>query len=88
MKRAFEIGDTVTLKSGGHLMTIISIDRKSTTCAWSVKGDIKSKSFPSAALKKADASPPIEQLLEQLSVDDQRALAEALEAHAAESEQR
>jgi hypothetical protein len=59
---AFEIGDTVSLNSGGHLMTIISIDDDLACCAWSVKGDVKSKSFPIKALKKhtgADGEGPV-----------------------------
>ena len=50
----FKIGDTVTLKSGGHLMTIASINGELVTCDWSVRGDIKSKSLSSAQLLKAD----------------------------------
>lgn len=54
MEHSFEIGDLLTLKSGGHLMTAVSISHKDgILCAWSVKGDIKLKSFPSPALVKA-----------------------------------
>jgi uncharacterized protein YodC (DUF2158 family) len=49
-----KVGDVVTLKSGGHLMTVASIDEGSVTCDWSVRGDVKSKSFPAAELQKAD----------------------------------
>jgi len=49
-----KVGDIVTLKSGGHLMTVASIDEGSVTCDWSVRGDVKSKSFPAAELQKAD----------------------------------
>jgi uncharacterized protein YodC (DUF2158 family) len=63
VKRIFKIGDTVTLKSAGHLMTIVSIERKCVTCAWSVKGDIKSNSFPADALIKADKPVTLEQLV-------------------------
>ena len=52
----FKVGDTVTLKSGGHLMTVASIDEGSVTCDWSLRGDIKSKSFPAAELQKADGT--------------------------------
>jgi uncharacterized protein YodC (DUF2158 family) len=63
-KQSFKIGDTVTLTSSGHLMTVISIDREDViTCAWSVKEDIKSKGFPSAALIKADKPQTLEELL-------------------------
>jgi uncharacterized protein YodC (DUF2158 family) len=64
MKQSFNIGDTVTLSSGGHLMTVVSIDRKGViTCAWSVKEEVKSKSFPSAALTKADKPQTLAQLV-------------------------
>jgi uncharacterized protein YodC (DUF2158 family) len=53
-----KVGDVVSYNSGGHLMTVISIDENSVTCVWSVKGDAKSKSYPAEALKKADGSCP------------------------------
>ena len=63
-KHPFEVGDTVTLASGGHLMTVISIDpEEAVTCAWSVREDIKSKGFPSAALIKANKPQTLEELL-------------------------
>lgn len=49
----FKVGDTVKLNSDGHLMTVVSVAEDSITCDWSVRGDVKSKSFPAAALKKA-----------------------------------
>jgi uncharacterized protein YodC (DUF2158 family) len=51
----FKVGDVVSLNSGEHLRTIISVDENSVTCVWSVKGDAKSKSYPAKALKKAEA---------------------------------
>lgn len=58
----FKVGDTVCLNSGGHLMTVVAIS-DSVTCEWSVKGDIKSKAFPDAALKKAEEPVTLEQLV-------------------------
>jgi uncharacterized protein YodC (DUF2158 family) len=52
-----KVGDTVKLNSDGHLMTVVSIDKDSVTCDWSVRGDIKSKSFPAEALEKAKKEP-------------------------------
>jgi uncharacterized protein YodC (DUF2158 family) len=49
----FKVGDTVRLNSGGLLMTVVSLDGDSLTCPWSVKDNVKSKTFPAAALKKA-----------------------------------
>jgi uncharacterized protein YodC (DUF2158 family) len=65
VKQTFKIGDTVTLNSAGHLMTIVSIKRKRLTCSWSVRGDIKSGSFPADTLIKAD-KPTEPTTLEQL----------------------
>jgi uncharacterized protein YodC (DUF2158 family) len=63
-EQSFKIGDIVTLASGGHLMTVISIDREDAiTCAWSVRGDVKSGGFPLAALIKGDKPQTLEELL-------------------------
>jgi uncharacterized protein YodC (DUF2158 family) len=63
MNQPFEIGDTVALKSGGHVMTVISIDQDVITCAWSVKDGVKSKGFPHAALNRAERPQTLEELL-------------------------
>jgi uncharacterized protein YodC (DUF2158 family) len=62
----FTVGDVVRLKSGGHLMTVAAIDEGSVTCDWSVRGDIKSKSFPAAALEEAAPPPSLEAMLGKL----------------------
>jgi uncharacterized protein YodC (DUF2158 family) len=54
---ALTVGDTVCLNSGGDLMTVVSIDQESVTCAWLVKGAVKSYTFPVKALKKSDGLP-------------------------------
>jgi uncharacterized protein YodC (DUF2158 family) len=59
----FKIGDTVSLNSGGHLMTVVAIDDKSVTCDWSERGGIKSKSWPIAALKTSFEPSTLEQLV-------------------------
>jgi uncharacterized protein YodC (DUF2158 family) len=64
MKRTFKIGDTVALKSADDpLMTVLAIDRNGVTCAWSVKGDIKTKIFSDAALRNVDKPMTLEQLV-------------------------
>jgi uncharacterized protein YodC (DUF2158 family) len=60
-----KVGDVVSLNSGGHLMTVASIDEGSVTCDWSVRGDIKSKSFPTAELKKAAEPLTLEQSVQE-----------------------
>ena len=62
-KLPFKIGDTVTLNSGGDLMTIVAINRKGVTCGWQVKGQPKSKLYPSAALTKAGKPFSFEQIV-------------------------
>jgi uncharacterized protein YodC (DUF2158 family) len=66
----FTVGDVVRVKSGGHLMTVVSIDQGSVTCDWSVRGDIKSKSFPAAALEEAAPPPSLEAILGKLERED------------------
>jgi uncharacterized protein YodC (DUF2158 family) len=62
-RAVLKLGDTVTLNSGGHLMTVVSVDEDSVTCAWSVNDQVKSKSFPAKALKQASAPRPLEELV-------------------------
>jgi uncharacterized protein YodC (DUF2158 family) len=77
-----KVGDTVTLKSGGHVMTVASIgDEGSVTCDWSVKDDVKSKSFSAAELQQADlprAKPTID--VSRLTPEQRTQLRELLQA--------
>jgi uncharacterized protein YodC (DUF2158 family) len=75
-----KVGDTVTLKSGGHLMTVASIDDEgSVTCNWSVKEHVKSKSFSAAALQAAYPEPsPFD--VSRLTPDQRAQLRELLQA--------
>jgi len=53
----FNPGDTVVLKSGGPLMTILFTNagyaEKDIACSWFVGGDRKTDVFPPASLKHA-----------------------------------
>lgn len=62
--KCFKIGAIVSLNSGGHPMTVINIGDDGVTCAWSIRDDIKTKSFPTAALKDASASKTLSELIE------------------------
>jgi len=62
---SFKIGDTAMLRSGGHLMTVVSVDGNDVTCAWSVRDDVKTKLFPSDALIKGEKPQTIEGLLRE-----------------------
>jgi uncharacterized protein YodC (DUF2158 family) len=68
----FAVGETVSLNSGGHLMTVLSIDEESVTCVWSVRGDIKTKSFPARVLKKAKEERTLEEMLKELWSNSER----------------
>lgn len=59
----FKAGDTVRLKSGGPLMTILNIGKDGSGGAaifvvWFDKGDEKRSSFPPSAIEKDDDSAP------------------------------
>ncbi|WP_431288882.1 YodC family protein [Roseateles chitinivorans] len=45
-------GDVVMLKSVGPKMTVLWIDGGDAHCAWFVDGEVKTSSFPTAALQK------------------------------------
>jgi uncharacterized protein YodC (DUF2158 family) len=62
-EKHFAVGETVSLNSGGRLMTVLSIERETITCAWSAREDIKTKSFPVRALKEAKEERTLEQML-------------------------
>lgn len=53
-----EIGDTVRLKSGSELMTIMSIDQNEATCTWMLNGEVKTFVFPLSVLEEDDGSLP------------------------------
>jgi uncharacterized protein YodC (DUF2158 family) len=71
-EKQFSVGETVSLNSGGHLMTVLSIDEETVTCEWSVRGDIKTKSFPARVLKTAKEPLSLEQMLEKVWASRER----------------
>lgn len=56
------VGETVSLKSGGPVMTVREVQFvdgvESATCEWLVKGKVKTKQFPAAMLVKATPPSP------------------------------
>jgi uncharacterized protein YodC (DUF2158 family) len=49
-------GDVVTLKSGGHLMTVAEVHDDSVACLWmGLEGDLFRETLPLAVLELADA---------------------------------
>jgi uncharacterized protein YodC (DUF2158 family) len=60
---ALKVGDTVSLKSGGPLMTIDSIkDEDSVTCRWFAKDVLKQASFFAATLRKVDGPQTLDEM--------------------------
>ncbi len=66
----FKAGEVVKLNSDGPLMTVLSIDGDEVKCAWAVKGDIKEKSFPAAALTKAVRPAVLEKLISSIKQEE------------------
>lgn len=52
------VGDAVTLRSGGPMMTIVRPDGGSWACAWDNEGKIEHSSFPAACLRFEYAAKP------------------------------
>lgn len=53
---AFEPGDVVTLKSGGHSMTVVSVDDEDIDCLWiGDDGQMYRQSVPAIALTAAES---------------------------------
>lgn len=51
---AFEAGDVVVLKSGGHAMTVIAVDEDQAECIWTGEdGDLFRETIPTLALESA-----------------------------------
>lgn len=51
---AFEAGDVVVLKSGGHAMTVITVDADQAECIWTGEdGDLFRETIPTVALESA-----------------------------------
>ena len=48
-------GDVVTLKSGGHLLTVVEVNEDSAACMWmGGEGDLFRETLPLAVLERAD----------------------------------
>lgn len=49
---AFEAGDVVILKSGGHAMTVIAVDEDQVECIWAgEEGDLFRETIPAVVLE-------------------------------------
>lgn len=60
----FAIGETVKLRSGTWLMSVLSGDDNSLTCVWiDAKGMPRKECYPAALLEKAEAPLTLEQLV-------------------------
>jgi uncharacterized protein YodC (DUF2158 family) len=60
---SLKVGDTVSLKSGGPLMTVNSIEGEdSVICKWFVNNIRKEDRFANAAVKKVDGPQTLDEL--------------------------
>jgi len=49
-------GDVVTLKSGGHALTVVEVNEDAVSCLWmGNEGDLFRETLPLAVLERADA---------------------------------
>lgn len=55
--KMFNVGDTVQLKSGGPVMTVVSVNENNMCrCSWFKDEEVKESAFPADALEKYDDS--------------------------------
>jgi uncharacterized protein YodC (DUF2158 family) len=65
-------GDLVRVRSGGPLMTVIGIQGDRVICDWAEDHELKSDSFPVAALTPSTMTPPSEPLMTPPSEPNER----------------
>lgn len=69
---AIEPGDVVVLKSGGHPMTVATVDEGSVECLWlSDEGELFRETIPSVALSVVPEAPDDEDLDVEDDDDDE-----------------
>ncbi|MCK9908891.1 DUF2158 domain-containing protein [Microbacteriaceae bacterium K1510] len=80
---AFEAGDVVVLKSGGHAMTVIAIDEDQAECIWTGEdGDLFRETIPTVALESAQEIDADEEAEDEDHGDDEEEEDEDEEEHA------
>jgi uncharacterized protein YodC (DUF2158 family) len=64
-------GDVVTLKSGGHLLTVVEVNEDSVACMWmGGEGDLFRETLPLAVLERAGVEDEDEDEDEEDSEDE------------------
>jgi uncharacterized protein YodC (DUF2158 family) len=64
-------GDVVTLKSGGHALTVVEVNEDAVSCLWmGNEGDLFRETLPLAALERADDEDEDENEDDEDSSDD------------------
>jgi uncharacterized protein YodC (DUF2158 family) len=64
-------GDVVTLKSGGHLLTVVEVNEDSVACMWmGGEGDLFRETLPLAVLERAGVEDEDEDEDEDEAADD------------------
>ena len=65
-------GDVVTLKSGGHLLTVVEVNEDSVACMWmGGEGDLFRETLPLAVLERAGVEDEEEEDQEDDEEDDE-----------------
>jgi uncharacterized protein YodC (DUF2158 family) len=65
-------GDVVTLKSGGHPLTVVEVNEDAVSCLWmGNEGDLFRETLPLAVLERADVDDEDEDENEDKNEDDE-----------------
>jgi uncharacterized protein YodC (DUF2158 family) len=72
------VGAVVRLRSGGPEMTVTSIEPKACDCAWFIKGEVRTTSFPPEALEAAPKK-PLTEFIQELRDEELAALVAQLD---------
>ena len=65
-------GDVVTLKSGGHSLTVVEVNEDAVSCLWmGNEGDLFRETLPLAVLERADVGDEDEDEDEDKNEDDE-----------------
>lgn len=65
-------GDVVTLKSGGHPLTVVEVNEENVECIWmGIDGDLFRESLPLVALESAELEPEEDEEEDDEDEDDE-----------------
>lgn len=65
-------GDVVTLKSGGHPLTVVEVNKENVECLWmGIDGDLFRETLPLVALESAELDPEEDEEEDDEEEDDE-----------------